>query len=94
MAHEDKKNKKKGYEGEKAKGDTAAYREERRKRAEKNAQADTITNDVFATQDGAFRDLCDKAGVKPTKRQASKFRNGYGMAARQAGSSTRKDPVA
>jgi len=28
-----------------------------------------------------FRDCCKKAGVEPTKRQASKFRNGKGRAA-------------
>jgi len=92
MAREDKKNKKKGYEGEKQKGDTSAYRDEQRKRAEKNATAGTISNEMFAQQDGGFRDLCEKAGTKPTGRQASKFRNHYGLAARQAGSSTRKDP--
>jgi hypothetical protein len=93
MAHEDKKNKKKGYEGPKFAGDTSTYRDEQRKRAEKNAAAGTISNEMFAQQDGAFRDLCEKAGIKPTGRQASKFRNHYGAAARQAGTSTRKAPV-
>lgn len=87
MAKKDTKSK---YQGPKLGGDTAAYREERRKRAEKNAQGDHTTNDMFATTDTAFRDLCEKASVKPTKRQASKFRNKYGAAAREAGVSNRK----
>ena len=37
------------------------------------------TNKQFVT-DGAFVSACDKAGVKPTSRQASKFRNGKGAA--------------
>jgi len=92
MAREDKKDKKKTYEGKKLTGDTSQYREERRKRAEKNAQGEQISNEMFAQQDGAFRDLCEKVGVKPTKRQASKFRNRYGLAARQAGNSDRRAP--
>ena len=28
----------------------------------------------------AFKELCDLAGIKPTKRQASKFRNKHGKA--------------
>lgn len=80
------------YEGPKLKGDTAGEREARKKRAEKNAQGDHTTNEMFATQDTAFREFCEKAGIKPTTRQASKFRNKYGLAARIAGSSTRKDP--
>jgi hypothetical protein len=87
MARETKK---KGYEGVKAAGDTKEYREARRKRAEKNAQGEHTTNEMFASTDTAFRAHCDNAGVKPTARQASKFRNKYGMAARQAGISTRK----
>lgn len=88
MARETKK---KGYEGAKLKGDTKEYREAARKRAEKNAaNAEHLTNDMFANSDTAFRELCSKAGVNPTKRQASKFRNKYGKAAHQAGVSNRK----
>jgi len=39
-----------------------------------------IPNKVFARNDGAFNAACDAAGVKPTSRQASKFRNGKGSA--------------
>jgi hypothetical protein len=81
------------YQGPKLGGDTAEYREAARKRAEKNAQGDHTTNDMFATSDTHFRELCEKAGVKPTKRQASKFRNKYGAAAREAGINKRKNPV-
>ena len=83
---------KKGYEGYKHAGDT---RGEREARAKRNApKADQMTNEMFASGDTAFRDLCQKSGVNPTARQASKFRNGYGLAARQAGKSNRKDPRA
>lgn len=79
------------YQGVKLAGDTREYRETARKRAEKNAaNADHTTNDMFATSDTHFRELCEKANVKPTKRQASKFRNKYGAAAREAGISKRK----
>lgn len=38
------------------------------------------TNRNFAEHDRAFRDACDAAGVKPTRRQASRFRMGRGRA--------------
>lgn len=85
-----RKNEKKGYEGPKLDGDTRNYRDERLKRAQKNAQGEQITNEVFAVQDENFKKACEQASVKPTKRQASKFRNKYGAAARAANISTRK----
>ena len=91
MARKDDKRKK--YEGYKHAIDTAGEREVRLKRAEKNAQGESTTNEMFAVQDQAFKDACETAGVKPTKRQASKFRNAYGAAARVVGSNKRKDPL-
>ena len=38
------------------------------------------TNAEFAKQDGQFQQACAKADVKPTRRQASKFRNKEGSA--------------
>jgi len=40
----------------------------------------TTTNDVFAATDGAFQEACREAKVKPTRRQASKWRNKLGAA--------------
>ncbi len=88
MAHE-KKGKKKGYEGFKLKHDN---RGEREARAKRNAQGAEMTNEMFALKDTHFIEACERASVKPTKRQASKFRNAYGRAARAAGKNTRKDP--
>jgi hypothetical protein len=39
-----------------------------------------------------FVALCEKHGVKPTSRQVSKLRNGYGALARALGLSTREAP--
>ena len=39
-----------------------------------------VTNDKFAKEDSAFQAACDKADVKPTARQASKWRNKKGKA--------------
>ncbi|MCI4435668.1 MAG: hypothetical protein JHC33_02485 [Ignisphaera sp.] len=38
------------------------------------------TNKDFAMKDSAFAEACGKAEVQPTRRQASKFRRGYGKA--------------
>ncbi len=38
-----------------------------------------VTNKMFVS-DGAFVAACEKSGVKPTSRQASKWRNGKGAA--------------
>ncbi len=85
----EKKDKKKGYEGYKLPFDNHG---ERMARAKKNAQSAEMTNEMFATQDPAFQAACMEANAKPTKRQASKYRNGYGLAARAVGKNTRKDP--
>jgi hypothetical protein len=39
-----------------------------------------VTNREFAEKDKEFRNLCENSGVKPTTRQASKFRNKRGLA--------------
>lgn len=39
-----------------------------------------VSNKAYAENDQAFRARCDDAGVKPTARQASKFRAGKGSA--------------
>lgn len=41
---------------------------------------DRITNAEFARTDGHFQRCCADAGVDPTSRQASKFRNQKGIA--------------
>ena len=87
---------KKGYEGPKLAGDSKSNRDEVRRRlerAQKN-QLSVKSNEMFALEDQAFKDACEKAGTPNTARQASKFRNGYGAAARAAGTSYRKDPRA
>ena len=38
------------------------------------------TNMVFAKTDGNFRAACESAGIPPTRRQASKWRNKMGKA--------------
>jgi hypothetical protein len=86
MAKQKEKSK---YQGPKLSGDNAEYRKKAQARAEKNAQGVT-TNAVFATQDPEFQKYCQEAGVQPTTRQASKFRNNYGKAAYAANKNTRK----
>jgi hypothetical protein len=39
-----------------------------------------VTNREFAMADGLFRAACARAGVEPTRRQASKFRRHVGRA--------------
>lgn len=46
---------------------------------------------VFASCDKTFRVCCLKAGIKPTKRQASKFRANRGAAYQQLASLTKED---
>ena len=41
-----------------------------------------VSNRQFAEQDNGFRAKCERAGVEPTKRQASRFRNKKGAAFR------------
>jgi hypothetical protein len=42
----------------------------------------TVTNGEFSKQDKLFRTCCELAGIEPTKRQASKFRRGFGKASK------------
>ena len=39
-----------------------------------------LTNALFAKNDQAFKNACKVAGIEPTKRQASKYRRGLGLA--------------
>jgi hypothetical protein len=39
-----------------------------------------LLNKEFAQKDQAFINACEKVGIKPTKRQASKWRAGKGLA--------------
>lgn len=94
-----KKEQKKGYQGFKLDGDTSESRRERSRkelvRAQQNAGERSVpSNASFALSDAEFIAACEKANVKPTQRQASKFRNGYGAAARELGRSRRKSPEA
>jgi len=44
-----------------------------------------MTNEEFAKQDPTFITACRLAEIKPTKRQASKWRNGKGLAKKMHG---------
>jgi len=39
-----------------------------------------VPNQMFALQDAGFKAACEAAGVQPTRRQASKYRNQKGSA--------------
>ena len=39
-----------------------------------------MTNREFSSTDEGFRRACERAGIQPTARQASKFRLGFGRA--------------
>lgn len=41
-----------------------------------------VTNSEFAETDQSFKSACEKAGLPPTKRQASKWRRKFGTAYR------------
>lgn len=85
---------KKGYQGYKVFGDTMESRKQhaaRMERAQKNAM-ERQTNELFALQDTLFKEACEKGKVTASARQASKYRNGYGQAARAVGKNVRKDP--
>ena len=43
-------------------------------------QVSGVTHRDFAEKVGSFRSACEKAGVEPTKRQASRYRRGVGSA--------------
>ena len=49
-----------------------------------------MTNKEFAVQDAQFRKACEAAGVEPTARQASKYRNNQGLAYQSKGKKTGK----
>ena len=44
-----------------------------------------MTNREFAEQDKTFIEACERTDIKPTTRQASKWRNHKGMAYKTAG---------
>lgn len=46
----------------------------------KNLPKGFVSNKAFAQNDQGFRARCEEAGVEPTARQASKYRNGKGSA--------------
>jgi hypothetical protein len=52
-----------------------------------------VTNAEFARTNGQFRAACERAGIEPTRRQASKFRNktGAAWAARKGGSNVESE---
>ena len=83
--------KQKAYTGYRLSTEESASKElkKRRERAEKNAQGKQ-SNAVFSVSDTEFIEACKKAGVNPSSRQASKFRNGYGKAAYAVGRNHRK----
>ena len=60
---------------------TKQYKENYFKRAKevRERQDGEITNRAYANTE-AFQQKCSDVGVKPTKRQASKFRRGMGLA--------------
>lgn len=93
-----KPEKKPTYKGPRSLFDTVGNREVERKRRERNEKnkVATTSNSAFAMDNPEFRKACEDAKVSPTARQASKFRqpSPYGLAARVAGKSTRKDPRA
>jgi len=41
---------------------------------------DRVTNAEFAKSDTGFQEACEKAGIKPTTRQAAKWRRKEGLA--------------
>ena len=95
MAKPEKKPK---YTGPRTAWDTATIRtnwDKRREAAAKNSQGQR-SNAIVALEDQEFKDACEKAGVKPTARQASKWNQPapYGAAARAAGRNVRKVPQA
>ena len=50
-----------------------------KKMAEAGLRPDLKMTNEVAAKTKIFTELCDMAGVKPTVRQASKFRNGLGI---------------
>ena len=52
------------------------------------------TNQVKPWQSSEFVALCEQHGVKPTRRQFSKYRNGYGALADKVGTHQPRGPFA
>lgn len=50
-----------------------------------------MTNREFAEHDREFRAACERAGIKPSVRQASKWRLGFGLAYNHRNISARID---
>ena len=50
------------------------------------------TGTVKAHESPEFAAICRQHGIAPTRRQFSKFRNGYGALARAVGTSKRTPP--
>lgn len=48
----------------------------------------SVTNKEFAATDRKFRAACEAAGIEPTARQASKYRNNQGLAYQSKGMKT------
>lgn len=73
------------YKGKKFFTDEVVKRERERQRkrdearAAKNADG-LMTNASFAATNEEFRNACEQAGIKPTARQASKYRRKLGLA--------------
>ena len=49
-----------------------------------------MTNKEFAAQDQKFRVACEVAGIGPSSRQASKYRNNQGLAYQSKGKKNAK----
>lgn len=85
------------YQGFKLGADSADNRRQAQLRLEKalrnSAGKEEMSNEAFAASDGEFRRHCEIAGVQPTRRQASKYRNRYGAAARAGNRNDRRAPA-
>jgi len=53
---------------------------EHAKKEREKSMKDSVTNGEFAKSNELFRQTCDKVSIKPTSRQASRFRNKHGKA--------------
>lgn len=70
-------------------------KEDKQKRQRKKPQQlkvkrHNITNKQFADGNILFKKCCDIAGIPPTRREASRFRNGKGLAFKFKGSAKEK----
>ena len=57
----------------------------------RKAKMTKMTNREFSTTSDQFQEACLEAGVKVTKRQASKFRRGTGLAFKMLPANIRKE---